>query len=36
MTMGVSRATHIGNKKESKKHWKNTENVIIKQKHIIN
>ena len=26
----------MGNKKESKKHWKNTENLIIKQKHIIN
>ena len=25
-----------GKKKESKKHWKNTENLIIKQKHVIN
>ena len=36
MTMGVSRAKRMGNKKESKRHWKNTENLIIKQKHIIN
>ena len=33
MTMSASRAR---NKKESRKHWKNTENLIIKQKHITN
>ena len=26
---------HTGNKKQSKKHWKKSENLIIKQKHII-
>ena len=27
---------HTGNKKQSKKHWEKPENLIIKQKHIIN
>ena len=26
---------HTGNKKQNKKHWKKSENRIIKQKHII-
>ena len=25
---------HTGNKKQSKKHWKKSENLIIKQKHV--
>ena len=27
---------HTENKKQSKKHWKKPENLIIKRKHVIN